>query len=73
MPGTERLHGRFLRGEPARKVRHGVTAAGTICNFAVREDTAQKAVAVTLEDFSNARNLSGVESNADDVHAWAPA
>lgn len=73
MAGAERFHGRFLRGETAGKVRHGVTAAGTIRNFAVGEDTTQKTVAVAREDLRDARNVGGVEPDADDVHAWTPA
>ena len=47
--GAERLHRRFLGGEPAGQVRGGVAVPGTIGNLAVGEDPPQEAVAVARD------------------------
>ena len=69
MPGAERLHARFLRGEPAGEVRGRIPAPRTISNLPFGEDSLQKAVAVALQHVRDAGDVGRVEAQPDDVHA----
>ena len=61
MAGAERLHAGFLRGEAAGQRRDGIAAPRTIGDLSLREDAAEKALAVPLADVGDARNVGGVE------------
>ena len=65
--GAERLHRRFLRGEPPREMHRGHAAARTIVDLAVGEHAVHEAIAVAAQRVGDAGNLGGVESKADDV------
>jgi len=69
MPGAERLHARFLRGEAAGKMRGRITSPRTIGNLPFGEDPLQKALAVTLQHVRDAGDVGRVEAQPDDVHA----
>lgn len=68
MTRAERLHGRFFRGKPSGQMRRGISPARTIGNLSVGEDATKKPFAVPLEHVGHARNVGGVEPQADDVH-----
>ena len=66
---AERLHRGFLRREPPRQARDRIALARTIGNLLVGEDAPEKAFTMTREDLANARDVGGVETEADDAHA----
>ena len=70
---AERLHARFLRGEPSGEVRYRVPSPRTIGDLAFREDAVQEPVAVAIHRLCNPRDVGGVESKPDDGHDPAPA
>jgi len=70
----ERFHRRFLHGEAAGQVRHGIAPPRTISNLPFGEYARQEAVAVALQHVGNAGKIRGIQSDSDDVHdARAPA
>ena len=69
MARSERLHRGFFRGEPSGKARNRIALARTIGNLLVGEDAPEKAFTMTREDLANARDVGGVETEADDAHA----
>src|SRR5205814_1413429 len=72
--GTERLHGRLLRGEAAGKVNGRLAAPRAVRDFALREDATDEAIAVSLDRCGDARNIGCVQAKAyDGGHAVASA
>src|SRR5579872_1518085 len=67
MAGAQRLHRGFLGGEAAGKMDRRHTAPRAVGNLTVREDPAEKSVAVPLDRVGDAVNVGGVETDADDV------
>ena len=68
MTRAERLHGGFLRGEPARQMRRGIPPAGTIRNLRLREHALKEPIAVPIEERREAWDVGGVKADAKDSH-----
>ena len=73
MAGPERLHRRFLCGEPPGEMRYGIPAPRTIGNLSVGEHAMQKALAIAFEGRADPGNVGGIEPESEDVHGVAPA
>ena len=73
MTGAERLHCRLFRRKSPGKMRSGISPPSTIGNLAGSEHALQEALAVALEDVGEAGNISGVETDAENVHDLATA
>lgn len=73
MTGAERLHRRFLRGESSSQVRNRIPSLRTIGNLLVSEYAAQEAIPVSLERTLHTRDISRINSEAEDIHGAAPA
>ena len=73
MAGAERLHGCFLGREAAGKMncRHAPSTA--VGHFVLGEDAMHEAVAVALDGLGNARNISGIDPQSNDVRLDASA
>lgn len=71
--GAERLHRRLFRRKSPGKMRSGISPPSTIGNLAGSEHALQEALAVALEDVGEAGNISGVETDAENVHDLATA
>src|SRR5262245_36859292 len=67
MTGSERLHRRFLRREPAGKMDGRESAALTIGDFAVGENSTEKTVTKTFDCRFDAGDVRGIEAKANDV------
>src|SRR5579862_4143015 len=67
MACAERLHRRFLRGEPAGKMNRRDPPARAVGDLAVREDASQETVPVPFNRLGNPGDVGGVEAEADDV------
>jgi len=68
MAGAERLHRRFLCGEPSRKMDRGFAAPRAVGNFAVGEYAAKEPVAVLADCRLDSRNVGRVNAEPDDGH-----
>lgn len=73
LAGSERFHRGFFHGKPAGEMWDGVAALCTISNLAVGEDAAQKSIAISFEDVSDAREVCRVDAYSNDVHPRASA
>lgn len=71
--GAEGLHRRFLGRKSTGQMRSGISAASTIGNLASSEHALQEAIAIALEHLGEAGNVSGVETDAENVHDLATA
>ena len=67
--GTESLHRRFFRREPAREMNCRIVVAHAVGDLRFREDTVCKPFAVAIDCCSDARDVCRVEAKSDDVHA----
>ena len=68
MSCAQRFHGSFLRGESPGKMRNRVSPPRTIGNLSLGEDTTEKPLAIPLVQLSDARNVGGIETQADNLH-----
>jgi len=73
MAGPERLHRRFLCGEPPGEMRYGIPAPRTIGNLSFGEHAAEKALAISFEGRADPGNIGCIESEAEDIHGFATA
>lgn len=69
LPGSEGLHRRLFRGKPSGEMWDRVSTLCTISNLAVREDAAQKSIAIAFEDVGDARQVRRVDAYSNDGHA----
>ena len=67
MSGAERFHRRFFRSEAAGEVRRWVSAPGRIRNFPVREDPADKSIAITLDGGVDAIDFRRIHPYPDNI------
>ena len=72
MPGPQRFHRRFLRGESTGKMDGRDAAKAAVFDFARRENTLQESIAVPLDRIGNPIDVGGVETQADDVWHDSP-
>lgn len=68
MSCAQRFHGRFLRGESPGKMRNRVSPPRTIGNLSLGKDTTEKPLAIPLVQIGDARNVGGIETQADNLH-----
>ena len=73
VPCAERLHGGFLRGESAGKVRNRIAPARAVGNLGVRKDPPEEAIAIPLQQRRDSRQVRCIQSDSNDVHVCAPA
>src|SRR5438093_1736418 len=59
MPGAERFHRGFLRGEASGKMNGRLAAAGAVGDLALSEDAAEETIAVPLDDVGDAVYVGG--------------
>lgn len=64
--GSERLHGRFLCREATGKMDRGRAPALAVGDFTVGENTTEKPITVSFDCRSDARNISRIETKAND-------
>jgi hypothetical protein len=64
---SERLHCRFLCGEPTGKMDRGRASALAVGDFTVGENTAEKSITVPFYCRGDARNVSRIETKANNA------
>jgi hypothetical protein len=67
--GSQRFHRRFFRREPAGEVDRRLTTPHTVGHLPLGEDTMGEALAVTRDSGEDTRDVRGVQTESDDVHA----
>ena len=65
--GAERLHGRFLCGEPPGKMNGWNAAPRAVFDLGVCEDAVKEPLAVPLDRVRDTVDIRGVEPEPDDV------
>lgn len=73
VPGPKRLHGRFFCGEASGKMNRGDAASGAVRDFSVSKDTMEEPLAVSLDGVGDTVDVSGIESESDDIRHASPA
>ncbi len=66
VPGAERLHCRFLRGEASGKMNSRLAATPVVRNLPIREDPLDEAFAVAFNRADDAGDVRGIDAEADD-------
>jgi len=66
VPGAERLHCRFLRGEASGKMNSRLAATRAVRNLPIREDPLDEAFAVAFNRADDAGKVRGIDAEADD-------
>src|SRR5262249_35780975 len=67
-PGSQCLHDRLLRREPAREELHSQGAVARLGLLALREEALGEAVAVPVERRPDAVDFDEIDAMPDDVH-----
>lgn len=73
VPGAERFHRRFLRGEPSGKVYRRDAAPAAVCDLAVSEHALDESIAVALDGGGDSVDVGDVKPESDDAHESSPA
>src|SRR5687768_1140921 len=71
--GAKGLHTGFLRCEARRERGNGIASPRTIGDLSLREDSSEKAVAISREHVGDPRNVGSIETQAYDLHVCSSA
>lgn len=73
VPGPKRLHGRLFCCKASGKMSRGDAVSGAVGNFAVGKDAMEEPLAVPLDGVGDTVDVSGIESESDDIRHASPA